>query len=134
MRLIPTVVAVAVVVGCSDSFAPTTENVVGDYSLQWLLTVNGGQGTNWGQRGATFNLSLAPNGTTSGHLFVPGVDEGGGDFSADMAGTWTLSGDTVRFSQTADSFVRDMAWIVSENRLGGDYTSGDDRVIASVKK
>jgi len=122
------------VAACSDAFAPTTESVAGDYRLQWLISVNGGHGINWGPRGATLNISLAPNGTTSGRLFIPGSDEDGSDFDVDMAGTWTLTGDTVRFSQTADSFVRDMAWIAGENVLSGDHTLGDDRVVAAVMK
>jgi len=73
-------------------------------------------------------MSLAANGTTTGHLFLPGADTGGADFNADMAGTWMLSGDTIQFDQTADSFVRDMPFLAGENRLTGDHTFGGVRV------
>ena len=125
---------VAALFACSDSFSPTIENVAGDYRLASLVSLNGGHRIDWGLRGATFSISLAPDGTTSGRLFIPGSNEDGSDFDVDMAGTWTLSGDTVRFTQTADSFVRDMAFIAHENRLRGDHTVGDDRVIASIAK
>jgi len=119
---------------CDNPFSPTNENVAGTYTLLRLVSVTGGHVTDWRPRGATFSISLAPNGSTTGQLFIPGADESGADFSVDMTGTWTLSGDTVRFTQTADSFVRDMTFIAHENWLGGDYTSGDDRVIAAVAK
>ena len=56
-------------------------------------------------------MNLNSNGTTSGHLHVaangttPVVD-------ADMAGTWTLNGDVVTFTQAADTFVRNMPFTV----------------------
>src|SRR5258705_6212337 len=67
-------------------FEPTTENVAGHYRLQSLVTIIGGVWTDWRAAGATFTIALAPNGTTSGHLFIPGSNDGGGDSSADMAG------------------------------------------------
>jgi len=115
-------------------FEPTTENVAGHYRLQSLVTIIGGVWTDWRAAGATFTIALAPNGTTSGHLFIPGSDDGGGDSSADMAGTWALSGETVTVTQAADSFVRDMAFHASENRLSGELTSGHGRVIAVLKR
>ena len=111
-----------------------TENIAGDYRLQSLVTMNGGVWTDWRAAGAAFTISLALNGTTSGHLLIPGSDDGGGDFSVDMAGTWVLNDETVSFMQAGDSFVRDMAFDVGENRLSGDLTSGDYRVIAVLKK
>ncbi len=115
-------------------FKPTAENVAGDYRLQSLVTISRGVWTDWRAAGAAFTISLAPNGTTSGHLFIPSSDGGGGDFSVDMVGTWALNDETVTFMQAADSFVRDMAFDVGENRLSSDLTSGDDRVIAVLKK
>ena len=56
-------------------------------------------------------MNLASNGTTSGHLHIaasgaqPVLD-------ADMAGTWTQNGDTIDFTQTADTFVRDMSFTI----------------------
>ena len=55
-------------------------------------------------------------------------------FYALMEGTWTLTGTTVHFSQIADTFVRDMDWIASENRLSGDKTFGAVRVRVVLTK
>ncbi len=134
MEPMSSLVAVATVSGCSDSVEPPTETVAGDYRLQSLVTMNGGDWTDWRAAGAAFTISLAPNGTTSGHLLIPGSDDGGGDFSVDLAGTWALSDETVSFMQAGDSFVRDMAFDVGENRLSGDLTSGHGRVIAVLTK
>ena len=109
-------------------FDPTTENVAGDYRLQALVTMSGGVWTDWRAAGATFTIALAPNGTTSGHVFIPGSDDGGGGFSVDLAGRWALSGETVTFAQAADSFVREMAFVVGENLLTGDHTFAGTRV------
>jgi hypothetical protein len=129
MRFIVGMFAVgALLVACSDPFKPTTENVVGDYSLQALTTTDSGGTVNWVTAGATCTISLAANGTTTGHLFLPGADTGGVDFNADMPGTWALSGDSISFDQAADSFVRDMSFGALENRLAGDHTFTGTRV------
>ncbi len=125
----------AVAIACSgDPFKPTTENVVGDYSVQTLITTDTSGTVDWVATGATWTISLAANGTTSGHLFLPGAAEGGGDFNADMVGTWTLSGDSIQFDQAADSFVRDMAFAALENRLTGDHTFSGTRVRLALTK
>lgn len=128
MRLIPGVFAVAALLACSDPFQPTTENVAGAYRVRALTVTDTSGTTDWKARGATWTLSLAANGTTTGHLFIPDAGEEGGDFSADMAGTWTLSGDTIQFDQASDSFVRDMPFFASENRITGDHTFGPNRI------
>ena len=134
MRLTAGVFTVAALVACADAFKPTTENVVGDYSVQTLTTTDTSGTIDWVAAGATWTMSLAPNGTTTGHLFIPGAGAGGADFNADMAGTWTLSGNSIQFDQAADSFVRDMPFLAVENRLTGDHTFGDTRVRLALAK
>jgi len=140
MQRLPSFLAVAAVavvaaVACSDPFKPTTENVAGDYSLDRMLIITDtGGAKDWRAAGSTFSISLDPTGTTTGHLFIPGGDEGGGDFNADMAGTWALSGDTVSFDQIADSFVRDFVWTARENRIVTDRSIPGLRVIVVLKK
>jgi hypothetical protein len=115
--------AVAAVVACSDSFTPTIENVSGVYALRTLTTVTDTGGTkDWVAAGASFTITLAPDGSTTGHLLIPGGGENGGDLDADMAGTWTLSRAVVEFDQGADSFVRDWPFSVLENQLTVDRT------------
>jgi hypothetical protein len=134
MRTMLSVLTVVAVVACSDSFTPTIDNVAGDYSLERLTVIENSSTTDWVAAGATLTISLDTNGTTTGHLFVPGGAAGGGDFDADLAGTWTLTDGIVEFNQTADSFVRDMAFSARENRLAGDETFSGTRVIAVLTK
>jgi len=121
------------IVACSDSFKPTTDNVLGDYSVQTFQATDTSGTIDWVQRGATLTVSLGPFGVLSGHLVAPGGAEGGGDLDQLLIGDWTLSGDIITFSMPAvDSFVDEMPWIASENRLSGDHTFGDGTRIRVV--
>ncbi len=100
-------------------------DVAGSYVATTFTSQDSTGLTDWLGRGASVSLTLTASGATAGHLFVPGGAENGSDLSADMAGTWTLSADTVRFSQTADTFVRNMAFVFAGNQLSGqDSYSG----------
>ena len=105
-----------------DIFSPTTANVAGAYTATVFTATTGGLTINLLDAGASLTVTLAEGGTVTGHLFVPGGAEGGGDLDADLAGTWTLTGSTVRFTQAADTFVSDVFFVASENRLTGDAT------------
>jgi hypothetical protein len=111
--------------GGGDSFSPTVETVAGSYTAStFTLTTSAGT-TNLLTSGATVSVTLAADGSTTGHVFVPGGAEDGGDFDADLAGTWALTGSTVTFNQTADTFIRDVAFTTTWNRLTGEGTFGD---------
>jgi hypothetical protein len=77
-------------------------------------------------------ITLAADGSTSGHLFVPGGAEAGADLSEDMAGTWLLVGRTVQFGQTADTFVRDVDFTASRDRLSAQHTFADGTALRIV--
>ena len=123
MRASLAVVAAAALVACSgEPFEATTETVAGDYSLGWLTTTDtSGATTDWLAAGATLDISLTVNGTTTGHLFIPGGAAGGGDFDADLTGTWSLVHNAVFFNQPADTFMRDMTFFAHRGRLEGDH-------------
>jgi len=40
----------------------------------------------------------------------------------DLAGTWALDNTSVRFDYAADTFLRDMTFSYSSNRLSGEAT------------
>jgi hypothetical protein len=105
-----------------DSFSPTNETVAGSYTGTTFTTTSGAGTTDLLALGATVTVTLAGDGTTTGRLFVANGAEGGGDLDADLAGTWTLAGSTVTFSQTADTFIRDAAFTAGPNRLVGEDT------------
>jgi len=119
--------AVAVVVACSDSFSPTIENVSGDYQLQSLTTDSAGVHKDWVAAGATMEIWLSPLNDVIGQLIMPGD-------TMSMLGTWELSGNTIHFIQTADTFVRDMDWIAGKDLLSGDETFGAVRVRVVLKR
>jgi len=121
--------AVAAIVGCSDAFKPTTENVLGDYSVRTFQTTDTSGTIDWVQRGGTMIISLGPFGVTTGRVFLPGAADGGGDFDQLLLGDWTLTGSTITFDMPAvDTFVRDMPWTVSKNALSGDHTFARTRI------
>jgi hypothetical protein len=108
--------AAAMACGGSGSTAPNT-TIAGSYSAtQWVTTgAPGSSGqTNQILAGSTLVINLASNGTTAGHLHLA-AQSGNPAFDADMAGTWVQIGTTVNFSQTADTFVRNMPFTVVAN-------------------
>jgi hypothetical protein len=116
--------------GCGDnsSFSPTAESVAGAYSAT-IFTLDVGAGTvDQLVMGADVAMTLAPDGTMTGHLFVPGAGAGGGDLDADLTGTWTLSRGGVTFDQTADTFIRDVRFTADRDRLIGDAPTGHNTV------
>ncbi len=121
-RFAPAALVLLLACGGSDSFTPTEETVAGTYEASVFTVTSFNGTTDLLLTGATVDATLAPDGTTSGRLFVPGGDEDGGDLDADLTGTWTLTGQTVTFNQTADTFIRDVEFIAGRNTLTGEGT------------
>ena len=112
----------------NDVFSPTIDNVAGNYSAA-TFTVTSPAGTvDFLALGAEVDVILAANGTTTGHLFVPGGGEDGEDFEADLTGTWTLTDSTVTFDHEGDTFIRDVEFTVTRNQLTGEETFDDQTV------
>lgn len=120
-------IGLAIVFGAcgGDSTSPSTDPPVGNYNAISFKTSGSS-----GQRdellaGGSLQLELDSHHATSGHLHVaasssnPVVD-------ADMAGTWTASGNVVTVSQTADTFVRDMPLILSLDPANGYVLTGNN--------
>lgn len=103
----------------------TVDNVAGDYiaitpsgagSKHGVLTSTAaGVTTDELANGASIQLILNKDATTAGHLSVPDQS-----LEADLAGTWTLSGNTVALHQTADTFIRDLTLTVANGQLDGE--------------
>jgi hypothetical protein len=121
---------VLAVASCGDdnSFSPTVENVAGTYSATAFTLTSSAGTVDLLILGSEVVVTLAADGTTTGRLFVPGGDEGGGDLDADLTGTWALSGSTVTFNQTADTFIRDAGFTADRNRLTGESTFGHQTI------
>jgi hypothetical protein len=110
--------AVAACGGDDDGFSPSMSNVSGSYHA---TTFTAGQ-SNLLALGATVDVTLLSNGTTTGHLTVPLAGDNGTTLEEDLAGTWTLSGNTVTFSQSAGTLIEAATFTAEENRLTGSGT------------
>ena len=115
-------------------FLPTPENMSGSYHA--VEMVGADQSVHdWLAAGATLDLNLVKDGTTSGHLFLPNSVTGSGDVNADMAGTWLLTGNVIQFGQAAATFVRLIDFSAGPDRIVGDQTFGDTlRIIIALRK
>jgi len=122
--------------GDDNGFSPTVENVSGSYTAS-VFTLTSPTGTGDSTTidllalDSSVDVTLAPDGTTSGRLFVPGAAEGGGDVDVDLTGTWTLSGNTVTFNQTGDTFIRDADFTAGPGTLTAESES-DEGVLRIV--
>jgi len=113
MRTAPILLAIAAIVACgSDSTAPNA--VVGSYAATQFTTTGTSGQTNQLLAGSTLNLTLASGGDLTGHLHIAATNADP-VFDADMTGTWVRTGNSVDFTQTADTFVRDITFSVEAN-------------------
>jgi hypothetical protein len=109
--------------GSDDSTQPLA--LAGNYTATEFTTTGTSGVTFELPAGSTLNITLNSNGSTTGHLHLAATT-GRPAFDADMAGTWVQTGSTVNFSQSADTFVRDMPFAIvaqgSTWSLVGDAT------------
>ena len=107
---------------CGDSTAPTRDSDSGTYTATTFTVEIGGNVTDELSEGAWITITLRADGTTLGHIFAPAGGEGGADLDEDLSGTWQLTGTTVSFVQSADTFIRDMSFTASGHRLSATET------------
>lgn len=120
--------------GDDDAFSPTPDSVAGSYSAATFSVTSSAGTVDLLALGAHVDVTLAPDGNTTGHLFAPGVGENGANFEADLTGTWNLIGSTVTFDQEGDTFIRDVEFTASRNQLTGEDTFGDETVLLVLTK
>jgi hypothetical protein len=131
MRRAPILFCVAAMVACGgDSTAPNS-TLAGSYvATQFVTTGTGGQ-TNQILAGSTVSVNLASNGSVTGHLHLVATNANPA-LDADLAGTWTQTGNTVTFAQAADTFINDMTFDVVSNgsvwQLVGDQVFSGTRI------
>jgi hypothetical protein len=126
--------AVLLGAGCdSDPAGPTTAGIAGSYAATTFTTTSGGATTDQLAQGASFVIQLTENGTTTGHLTVPATSSSPA-LDADLAGTWTLNGTVIDFDQPADTFVRNMSFIVQGTTLVGDQSFAGTQVHVVLSK
>ncbi len=105
--------------GCSDAIGP--ESLAGTY-VATEFTLAGEVSGDVLAAGGSLSITLNADGTTSGSVFVPAALNDGEDFTASLAGTFTVADGSITFTQDADTFVRDITWEVDGTRLRGAGT------------
>lgn len=105
---------------CDDPSGPAADEVSGSYVAIAFTTRQGGVDTDQLALGASISLTLRPDGTTGGRLFVPGGNPDGSDFEADLGGTWTLNDRTVDLTHDVDTFLNDLAFSFESDTLSGE--------------
>jgi hypothetical protein len=123
LKLVPMIVLLTLSCGGDDPpFSPTVQTVAGTYRATRLTGTQSGITVNLLSLGASVEMVLNEDGTTTGRVFAPGLEQGGQDLDIDLAGTWTLQGETVTFSHSGETFIRDVPFTVGRNRLDGEGT------------
>jgi hypothetical protein len=118
----------ALAAGAACDSVSESEQIPGEYRATTLTGTENGTTTDFLNQGVSLSIKLNDDGTTTGRFFVPN------EVDASMAGRWTVRGDTVRFEQSADTFVRDVPFLVRDGRLQGDATFDKTRVRVTLSK
>jgi hypothetical protein len=130
--MVPTLLTLALAACNDDPTAPASPT--GAYQATRWTATSSGTTTDVLAAGGSFTITLTPQGTTTGRLFVPASVTGQGDFDADLTGTWTQSGSTILFSHAADTFVRNVSFTIQGSTLVGDRTFGNVRVQVTLTR
>jgi hypothetical protein len=103
-------------IGCGDTGPTDAPSLAGTYAASvFRVTPSGQSQIDVLAQGGSLVLTIATdNSTTTGSLALP-ASIAGTPFTASMAGTAIRTGSTVRFQQTADTFVRDLTFTVTAN-------------------
>jgi alpha-tubulin suppressor-like RCC1 family protein len=117
-------VALFVFSACDAATAPTLESVVGSYVASTFTLQSGPAALDMLSQGAWVNLTLAPEGRTLGHVYLPAPNDTSADFDADLAGEWVFHDrdTTVTIEHTPGTFLRDIRFHASGDSLAGSVT------------
>jgi hypothetical protein len=138
MRIGPILLGFAAMVACgSDSTSPTQSAAAGSYSAFEFVTTGSSGITNQLVIGSTVQITLASNGTTTGHLHLAASGSQQA-FDADLAGTWSQTGNVIDFTESVDNFVNNMLFTIQPIAIGvwdlvGDATFSGTRVQLTLR-
>jgi len=122
--LSPAVLGMVVVLSCSSptegcGCSPVPSPVGSWIATQFEVTPTGQAPINVLAAGGSLTITMGTDLVTSGTLSIPASANAGNALNATMAGTYSfeLMASEVRFTQTADTFVRDLTWQFPGNAL-----------------
>ena len=103
--------------GCGSDAPNQPSSIAGAYTATVFRVTPTGQPTvDVLAQGGSLSVTIASNNTASGTLSLP-ASITGTPFTASMTGTVVQTSATVRFEQTADTFVRDLTFSIVGNTL-----------------
>ena len=120
-------------IACADDPVVPSPGAPGDYAATRLALSIGGPPVNLLAAGASISLTLAEDHTTSGRLRVPAF-AGSEEIDESLTGTWRQSNDTVFFAGPADTFIRDVPFLLRGATLVADNTDGTTRLQVTLSK
>lgn len=121
--------AVVLSAACADDpVVVPPSSVAGTYHATTFTVSSAGSTANLLASGASLIVTLGIDHTTTGRLLIPAAAAGGTAVDENLAGSWRQSHDTVYFAGSADTFLRDMPFVVVGRTLAGDATFADERV------
>lgn len=83
--------------------------------------------------GGSFELTLDPNGTTSGHIYVPGnPGEEGSGVDLSLEGTWRINDGTITLDTADEAVIDQVSYTFESGKLIGGEGSWTDVTIYEV--
>ena len=126
-----TVTALAGLLACGgDSTGLSNDPAVGSYFASQFVTTGSFGQINQLVEGSWANITLLGDGTTTGHLHLVATAANPAS-DVDLAGTWRRTGNTVNFSQNADTFIESLDFNAVMTNTG--MTLVADQVFAGVR-
>ena len=119
---------------CADDPNVPPAGVPGVYHATKFALSSGGQTVNLLALGASLAVTLADDHTTTGRLLVPAALAGGTAVDESLAGSWRQSSDTVYFAGPADTFIRDVPFLIRGATLTGEQSTSDGRLQVTLSK
>ena len=120
--------------GCAEDPNVPPPGVPGSYHATTFALSSGGPAVNLLALGASLTMTLAADHTTTGRLVIPSSITGEENIDDSLAGTWRQSNDTVYFDHPADTFVRDIPFVVRGGTLTGEWTSPGGQLVVTLSK
>ena len=118
IRLLAAVLASASVAVSCGEIAPGPTNYVGAYvATVFLITPTGQPVIDVLLKGGSLNITITASNTTTGQLSLPASVTGTTPLLQPMTGEAVITGSTLKFTQVADTFIRDLTWTVKRDTI-----------------
>jgi hypothetical protein len=115
---------------CSDATGLSTSNVAGNYVATGFRVTDPAGIIEVLDIGGSLTLNLAPDGSLTGHIFIPGFQPpSGADLDVDLTGTWTLDGNVVHITSPEDTFIPQLPFTASGTDLRTNTTISNGQII-----